>query len=99
MRPRGEIREAMRRAFEVLCAEHGPVTWRAAGLHAKVGMDKACEVTKDMVRANELVRSGSCKVAHCTRWVGLYEPAPPPSANQAYVLSANPFELSASISS
>ena len=92
-RPRGETREAMRLAFEALCAEHGPVTWRAAALHAKVGLDKAYEVTHDMVRAGQLARVGSCKQPHCTRWSGLYELAKPRPAQQWTPVVANAFGL------
>jgi pyruvate-formate lyase-activating enzyme len=69
VRPQGEIRQAMRAAFET----NGPMTWSAAAELAQVGYDAAQQTVKNMVRSGELRSCGREKPAGAQVWAHLYE--------------------------
>ncbi|MFM2058871.1 MAG: hypothetical protein RLY71_3256 [Pseudomonadota bacterium] len=76
MRPRGEIRQALRAAFERMAPT--PATWREAAAGACVGYAMARQTVGDMVRAGELVAvDPPQRLAHSRRPMSRYRLAAP----------------------
>jgi len=74
-RPRGEIRQALAQAADVLYAERGAVSWRDLAMKAQVGFSAAQTTVENMVRAGELAAVGYEKQEGSGVWRALYEPA------------------------
>lgn len=83
MRPPGEVREALRAAFEQLCEQQGACNWRATvPLLKPLGIDPASRAevrlvratVENMVRAGELDRVGAEKEPGKRVWRALYAP-------------------------
>jgi hypothetical protein len=76
MRPRGEIRQALRAAFEKLAPE--PATWREVACVACVGYAAARMTVRGMVRSRELVQvDPPQRMAHSRRPMHRYQLAAP----------------------
>lgn len=87
MRPRGEVRLALGEAVWKVAREHTEGgTYRDIAPRACVGFAIAKRTLKDMVRAGELVITGTARVPGSARPANRYAPAPPQA-------SATPPEL------
>lgn len=75
MRPRSEIRQAIRHAAQAFGA--AGATWRDMAQQACVGMDAARLTVKNMATAGELLRVGEVRVDGARRPMTLFVPAPP----------------------
>lgn len=73
MRPRGDVRQALARAAEMLHVERGAVTHRDLAERAQVGYECARRTVDNMAEAGELRRVGHAKTAG-GKWMTLFEP-------------------------
>jgi hypothetical protein len=73
MRPSGEIRAVL---LGALC-EHGPLPTRELCAITQVGLESARRTVDNLRRAGVLEIVGHEKRAHSTKWVALYDMAPP----------------------
>jgi hypothetical protein len=71
-RPRGEIRQAVATAADMLVQQHGRFHGRALAQSAQVAFEKARLTLKDMVRAGELEVIGQEQLPGVCRPLNLY---------------------------
>lgn len=72
MRPRGEIRQALAAAADMLHQQRGAFTGRDVAMHAQAGWEATRRTLQNMVNAGELVVAGTARAPGVSRPLNLY---------------------------